>query len=468
MSRIGQPWPSTLAALALASVASAATGACGKDAAEQQNLTRSGDKPAVVLVGEQQAKANSVAEVEPNSDVGEAQPLPVGSAVGGILQGSTDVDRYSFVAATTGLVFAEVSGGGEADLTLSLHDGSGGELAKSDRGPAGISEGIPGFGVEAGVSYQLVVGEFVGRKLRKAGGRVGDSAPYSLEWSIREDAEPGFEREPNADITGASEILGGEERRGYIGWNGDKDLWRMPITGFDDVVAAGAGASKPALHIVLSPVPGVATQLSLLTATGDVLAERRGAKGQEVAIRNFLPEVGAEFYALQIAGKPSNPVESYMLRVDTVEIGPGTEEEPNDTLALATPIGGDDSSLLLARGEVSMGDVDVFRIMPVSHDRILDLQMRGAGHADLDVTVVAESGAIIASAAADVVGGIEALSRVPVSAGQSPLLQVTAKTLQGPADYELSISLVRGTAPPIAPPAPPADPAPANTDSQPE
>ncbi len=424
--------------------------ACDKKITQREKkLTRGGDKPAVIMVGAAGIAKNVDGEVEPNNEV--AQVLQPGMGIVGILDGSDDVDRYSLVAGQTGLLFVTVEGGGKADPTLNLLDASGTVLAKSDRGPAGTMEGLAGYGVEAGSTYQLVVGEFVGRKARKAGGRPGESAPYQLRWHINEDAEAEFEREPNADSDGASEILSGETRNGFLGWSRDVDLWRMPVAGYDDI---GAGP-KRALHIVLTPPPGVAPQLSLLSASGEVISERRAGKGQELAIRNLLPSVGADFYLLRVTGKPSNPEAHYALRIDVGELRPGTEREPNDSSEAATPIAGDEAELLVVRGDLSLGDIDFFRIAAASHDRVLELQLRGPSHADLDVSVVAESGAILASSAIDSVGTPEALTSVPVAAGQAPLLRVLTKTVQGTADYELTMSLVRGSVTSIAQPVDP-------------
>ncbi len=427
---------------------------CDKDSVEQQRLTRSSDKPAVVLVGETETGVDVLAEVEPNNEVSQAQLLNTATAARGILEGSDDIDRYQVVPQATGLLFVDVSGGAGADLMVSLHDAAGDVLAKSDRGPTGTSEGLAGFGVEAGKTYQVVVGEFVGRKLRKAGGRQGPSGQYQVSWRVEEDAEAGFEREPNEELSGASEIRIGEERRGFVGWAGDKDLWRLPITGFGEIVVdpEARTTSKEALHIVLSPVPGVATRLALLDPAGNAIVERATGKGEELALRNFLPEVGVDSYTIRIGGKSSNPEESYVLRVDIAEVGPGTEEEPNDTQAAATPVGVADSSLFIARGELVEGDVDYFQLAPVTHDRILELRLSGPAKADLDISVVAESGAILGEGVTAVTGESEVLSQVPVGQGLSPLLKVHAKKLKGPAAYELSLSLMRGTAAPPVPP----------------
>lgn len=447
----------------MVSAALACSVGCGKDSNDPQRLTRSSNQPAVVMVGETETAAGAIAEVEPNNEVAGAQELPIGTQdVHGTLEGSDDVDRFRFVAPSTGLLFLTASGGGEADLTVSLHDEAGKPLAKSDRGPAGTKEGLSGFGIEAGTTYQIVVTEFVGRKLRKAGGRKGPSGQYQLSWLMQGDddvAEAGFEREPNEDLEGASEILIGEERIGFVGWSGDLDLWRLPITGFGEVTAGTQGATaKEALHMVVASPPGVALTFALLGPSGDVIAERSGGKGEEVALRNFLPQVGVDMYAIRIGGKPSNPEETYMLRVDAAEIAPGTEEEPNDTQAVATPLGGSDSTLHIARGELVLGDVDYFQLAPVAYDRILELRLSGPGSADLDISVVAESGAIIAEGLTTGAGLSETLSQVPVGQSLSPLLKVHAKSLKGPAAYELSLSLIRGTATPPPPPAAPIEP----------
>ncbi len=421
---------------------------CDKKIAQgDKKLTRGGDKPAVIMVGAAGTGKNVDGEVEPNHEV--PQVLEPGKSIVGILDGSEDVDRYSLVATQTGLLFATVEGGGKADLILSLANTTGAVLAKSDRGPAGTMEGVSGYAVEAGSTYQLVVGEFLGRKARKAGGRKGESAPYQLRWQINEDAEAGFEREPNADDSGASEILIGETRSGFIGWARDVDLWRMPVTGFDDIASGGGRA----LHIVLTPAPGVAPQLSLLSGAGEVILETRAGKGQELAIHNLVPSVGADFFLLRVSGKPSNPEDGYTLRIDVADQTPGTEVEPNGKPEVATPIGGgDELELLVARGDVSLGDVDFFRLASASYDRVLELQLRGPSHADLDISVIAESGAILASSAIESVGSAEALTSVPIAAGQAPLLRVLAKVVQGTAEYELTMSLVRGTVAPATQP----------------
>ena len=429
--------------------------ACDKGAAEEQQLTRSSNKPAVVLVDETMESANSIAEVEPNEDVATPQPLEVGKAMVGTLDGSADVDRYGMKAQFSGLLFASVQGGGDADLVLSLQNSAGEALAKSDRGPAATTEGIPGFGVEAGQDYQLVVEEFVGRKLRTAGGRKGPSGRYQLSWSLAEDAEPGFEREPNAEPAGASEILLGEERRGFVGWNGDQDLWRLPVVDTDVVAPEGV---REGLHMVVSAVPGVALRLAVLSDAQDLLAERYAGKGEEVALRNFLPSVGVDSYTIRIAGKSSNPEESYMLRVDTAQLAPGTETEPNDSLDKATLIAAGDATLLVARGEVTGGDTDYFQLATVSYDRILELRLSGPRHADLDISVVSESGAVLAEGLTVGAGIAETLTQIPVGQGLSPLLRIRSKTSKGPAAYEMSLSLVRGTAAPILRPAPDSGP----------
>lgn len=426
-----------------------------RDAPEQQKLTRAPGQPAVVVVGATEtSNKDALSEVEPNGELGEALLLAGGASAKGVLDGSKDVDRFSFLAPTSGLLFAFVRGASPADLTFSLQDKAGGVLAKSDRGPSGTAEGLAGYGVEAGATYQLVVGEFVGRKLRKAGGRGGPSGEYRVDWRIQEDTEPGFEHEPNAEERGASEVPIGEGRKGFLGWGGDVDLWRLPITGFGELAGSGGAQPKEALHIHISAIPGVATRLRILAAGGETILERQARKGEELSVRNFLPAVGADSYSLRVSAKASNPEESYELRVEPGEIAPGTEEEPNDEQQRATQLGGGDATLLLARGELSGGDVDYFQIAQAGYDRILDLRLSGPSHADLDTAVIAESGAVIIEATTAAAGTGETLSKIPIGRGLAPLIKVGAKELRGAAAYELSLSLVRGTAPALAPPLP--------------
>lgn len=422
-------------------------GGCDRKQEESKRLTRNRDNAAVVVVGGQSGAADFAAEVEPNDAVAEAQRLQVDSGVTGTLNGSTDEDRYGFTVLEAGLVFASVAGAEDADLMLQLQDGEGVILAASDRGPAKVEEGLSGYWCDADQTYQLVVKEFTKKRNRKTGGRLGESAPYRL--SLRQSAEPktGFELESNEDLEGAMEVSPGEERFGFIGWTQDVDLWRLPVAGFTDIGAELDGGEKSALNIVLSGIEGVSTQLQLLDSNSTVLMKLQAKKGQEVALRSFVPEVTAEFYLIKVTAKRSNPVQSYALRVEETRLASGQEEEPNDALEQATVISGDLTTLVTMSGEVSLGDVDSFSIPPNTSHRLLELDIAGPSNADLDVVVLNEEGAELARSESAVVGAREFLRNISIAAGSSPIIRVTVKQLIAPATYRLSLTLVPGVAP---------------------
>lgn len=424
----------------------ALTASCGKSKRDETKLKRSGDGPAVVVLGAEATPAGLAQELEPNDP--SPQAVELGAGVQGRLDGAQDVDRYSVVVSERGMLFVLAKGGPDADLIVELFATDGKRLAISDRGPATFSEGIAGMALDPN-TYQIVVTEFTKKKLRKSGGRQGISEPYQLRAELRIAPEQGFELEDNGESAGASEILVGEERYGFLGWQGDVDLWRLPITGFD-TVDASEGA-RPALHIVLSAVPGLETKLRLRSSDGALLLERRSATGQEVAIRNFVPEVSAESYLIEVLSSRSNPEDSYVLTVQDAQLARGTEEEPNDTLESATQLQGDAGTLIAASGELCLGDVDVFSVMPAPEERILEVEVVAPGDAKLEIAVIAESGAVLGTLTSTQAGAPLKLSNVPVPANMVPMIRVLPSGLKTPADYRLTLSLVAGHAPKTAP-----------------
>jgi hypothetical protein len=432
--------------------------ACGKSKDKDKELRRNRDQAAVVVVGGDEELGNLLAEAEPNNELAEAQAVSLGSGATGSLEGSLDIDRYLVETEEAGMLFVRLSGAADADLKLDMQDLEGKSLARSDRGPAGIEEGISGFWLEPGKT-QLVVSEFTKKKLRKKGGRQGPSAAYRLEVYQRTTPEAGFELEANEDVEGAMEAPAGEERFGYLGWAGDSDVWRIPVTGFADVTAApeeGVAPPKPALDIAVSSLPKLAITLELMDASGSLIASRRSAPGQEVAIRSFVPEVSSEFYLVKVGAKRSYPEEHYVLRVEGTELQSGQEEEPNDAMDVATPLPSEtNGELLIAKGEVCIDDIDMFSISPAEMNRAMDLRLDMPGDADLSVSVVAESGAILAQSESEGVGVSETLQAVNVAPNSSPVIIVRVKKVSVPAAYKLSLSIAEGQGVPQAPVLPP-------------
>jgi hypothetical protein len=443
--------PSARIALALC----LALSACGKDKESETKLRRSGDKAAVVVVGATETAAGLATEVEPNNELEQAQAVAIGAGVSGTLEGSLDVDTYQVVSAEEGLLFLRLEGAADADLKLALLKLDGTVLASSDRGPATTTEGVAGYWVDADAEYLVAVSEFTKKKLRKTGGRTGTSAAYSLRVSFQGAAEQDFEVEPNEDLAGAKEVGAGVEGRGYMGWTGDADWWRIPVSGFGDVQASPAEGEEasptPALNISVSGMAKVATVMELTTAGGELVASITGARGKEVAYRSFVPAVAADFYILKLRSKRSNPDENYVIRVEATELGPGQELEPNDSLETASPIASAVGELGVASGELCLGDVDMFVLESAPVNRSLDLRLEGPTDADLSVSVVTASGSLVALGEKSGVGGSESLQAVDVPAGTSPVVIVRPKKVLMPASYKLSFSVSEGQGVPQIP-----------------
>ncbi len=435
-------------AAVIALAACFALGACSKDKERGTKLRRSGDKAAVVVVGAEELAIGLAPEVEPNDDPGQAQELAVGAGASGTLEGSLDIDYFEVVSTAEGLLFLQLDGAEDADLKLALLKPDGSVLASSDRGPAGTAEGVAGYWVEAEAEYLIAVSEFTKKKLRKSGGRTGTSAAYRLRVLLRALPEPDFEVEPNEDLEGAKEVGVGEEGRGYLGWAGDKDWWRIPVSGFGDVQASPEEGEEalptPALNIVVRGVSKVAAVMELWTAAGQLVATSKGARGKEVAYRSFVPEVAADFYILKLSSKRSNPEESYVLRVESTELKRGQELEPNNTPNTATPLTTEMGELGLATGELCMGDVDMFVVDAAAINRSMDLRLEGPADADLTVSVVSATGSILAISENSGVGESESLQAVNVPPNTSPVVIVRPKKVSLPAAYKLSVSVSEG------------------------
>ncbi len=325
---------------------------CGKDTSESHKIARNTDTAAVVVVGSSEASDSSLAKEQEPNNVGDEIRQEIGvpssknspNGFQGTLDGYLDVDVFGLRAAEEGMLFVKLEGAGDADLRLELQTPDGKQLAYSDRGPAKTSEGIGGFWVDAG-DYRVVVSEFTKRKAKKSKkGRLGKSAVYTLTAQIKGVSDD-YEVEPNESLEGAMEILTEGERFGYLGWKNDADLWRLPVTAGENENAA--------LAIELSGLPSVRTKLAILDAQGKKLLEVLSSKGNETAIRNFVPSEGAEFYLVRVQAKRSNPDTPYSLRVRSNSRPSGREAEPNNDLQTATPLPESGGSRVLGSGELS-------------------------------------------------------------------------------------------------------------------
>ena len=437
-------------------------GACKGDKNKSHKLHRSDDGNAVVIVDEQRNDHGLPNEIEPNDEPNEGKlkfaltEANRRAGVQGSLDGHLDVDSFTCTVQEETFLFASLEGASDADLKLELFGPKNKRLALSDRGPAKVSEGLAGFWLEPNVEYRVVVSEFTKRSLRKKGAREGKSKPYLLRLEVKP-IDEGFEQEPNEEGDGAMELLPGEDRYGYIGWTNDSDLWRVPIVASDFSPEEGSDTSN-GLDFVVSGIPTVRVSLSLLNADGEVLATVQSKKGGEAALANVKPAPDAEFYYLRVKAKRSNPLEMYVVKLSSVVLPKGREEEPNTSPDLATLLTGGDGELMLASGELSRKDIDWFKIPATKENRVLDFQMKGIRGASFAVEVIGGSGAVMAQAKSLASGQGTSLSQVNVPAGVSPFLKIAPTKISDPSAYSLSVSLASGTAAAVHASVLPADP----------
>ncbi len=437
-------------ALSLAAIVWLSLAACDKRD-DTKPIPRDRDAPTVVVVESPKALAQ-VAESEPNDEPEAATALPFEAAGTGALDGEDDVDVYRVEVAEAGILSARLSGVEDVDLILTLNDEAGETLARSDRGPARVEEGIANFAIAPGV-YYLAVSEFVSKRRKKAGEpRVGPSGSYELTatWvapDVAGEASGAEEVEPNDDVDGARELFLGDQVSGYIGWANDVDLWKISIEGFTD---------RYSLDLEVSEVSGVALTLEVLDAGGKPVVARSGKRERPLAVRNLVPrahdsgtEPAQRFFYVRLSARRSNPTEPYRLQVATRLLEPDEEVEPNDSPEQAGPLlpeAGAEGALPAAsarirRGYLPFGDQDFYRLDADQRPRLLTVEVAPKGELAPKVSVLV-AGATVAMAEAVQAGSSAYLADVEIAAGQAPVVLVSgAGAPADQASYELTWSL---------------------------
>jgi len=362
-------------------------------------------------------------EREPNADPETAGPL--GDGVTGVLDGETDVDAFRFESSSLALVAAQVSAVADVDLKLELRDDRFAVVATSDRGGAGVSEGLPDAPIGTG-SYFLVVREVPRKRARSRKrkdadvGRVGPSAPYRLTARVSTTSSPGASHEPDGDAGAANPLALGESVTGYLGWIDDADVWKLGVEALGD----GDG-----LDLSVSAVDGVALTLEVTDAASRPLIARTEAAGQPVAIRGLAPRLApgeVPIYYVAVHGKPSNPDVAYTLRVDSRLLDLDEEAEPNDRTSRATPLryqGQDEGTM---RGLLGPGDVDIFLLSPSPGPVQLAVAVDAPPGLDLAVELIAASGQVLTKADHGKAGVAESAGAA-VPAGTAVYVQLTAR-----------------------------------------
>jgi hypothetical protein len=370
------------------------------------------------------------AEVEPNDQRDQAAAVAVPGGIEGALASDGDVDFFVIEPGPARPVLVKLvgpgAGEGGVDLVLSLHDGDGKPIAKSDRGPAGTVEGLSGAPLAAGARHYLSVSQFVkkGKKKPKKGAAVADppATPGSYRLTVELLAPgPGEELEPNDDAGAAREVLLSDEVSGHIGWSKDVDHWKLSLAGF---------SGGYVLDLAVDGVEGVDLVVDLLAPDGRSIASRKGARGRGVLVRGFLPEVGARHWLARVSGARSNPEEAYRLRTIARELEQGYEAEPNDDEKQAIVVGplgeGEDGE---RRGYLDAGDVDVYRFEGAREPLTLSVSLVPPSGVDLVVRVLRPGGKEVAKADGGKAGVTEVLDAIRLPGGEALLVAVSGTSV---------------------------------------
>jgi hypothetical protein len=409
---------------------------------DKERIRRSGDAGAPVerVDPSQAGEVLYGAEREPNEGEGQASPLPLPGGVQGVLDGEVDVDVFAVEIGDDGMLHVELSAVDGLDLVLEVRDAQGAVIARSDRGPPGVSEGVPNLGVSRGTVH-VAVKEFV--KPRKAPrspkkgkgkpaapppdaaptGRIGPSAPYRL--SVRlEPAQALSERERNDDAGTAGDLYLADQVRGFIGWTGDVDVWKLSLEGL---------GAQNAIDVEVSGVPGLVLSLDVLDAAGRPIVSRKGGKGGPVAIRSLVaaPVEGAPpFLHVKVGADRSSPVDAYTLKVSPRLLDLDEESEPNDTAERATPlrVAGAESGTM--RAAYTAGDVDTFAVEASGGPLLLDASVEVPGGVDFGLEARGAGGVILGTADAGKAGERERLSGVVIPAGTTAMVTVAARPIK--------------------------------------
>jgi len=437
----------TVRAPAVLLVAVAALAGCGG----KKRILRDKDAAPVVRVDtHSEGPGGSVPttdEREPNQTADQATPLPLGGTVRGSLDGSTDVDVYKVSVAATGALHVTVSGIDGVDLALQIADASGAVIARSDRGPATVGEGVPNLGVVHG-DYVLTVSEFVkptkpakGKRKPKVdaapAGRTGPSPTYEVFAELVKPADGG-EREPDDDAGAANDLFPGDTVTGYLGWTGDTDVWKLSLE---------ALTTRNAFDVEVSGVDGVAISVEVSDAAGKPIQARKGAKGATVSLRAVAPvqpEGSPPFHYIKISGDRSNPEVAYTLSVRGRLLGPDEEIEPNDTKELAQPLAGDHGTMHAA---YAPGDVDCFAVEPSADPQALVLTVAPPDGVDAVVEVGTPAG-MLAKTDLGAAGANEKIE-VTIPGGVRGTACVSFKPVKAdpgtPRDYDVEYSVETAT-----------------------
>jgi hypothetical protein len=318
-------------------------------------------------------------EVEPNDADDVATPLPLGGKIRGKIDPETDVDHYRIDVPRAGVLQVMI-GPVDADLVLDLEDSAGNVVARSARGGTRVVEGLPNFGVTPG-RYTVVVRNAPKKKAPapRKGHRPAPPEPSKpgpvYELTAQLVTPPaGAEREPDDDRGTANDLLTKDAVTGYIGWQGDQDMWKLSTETL---------STKNALEVAVAPIEGIAVELEVQDALGQPLLVRKGARGDGVSIHNLVPTIaqGAPpFVYVVVRADKSNPETAYQLHTNAWVPNVDDETEPNDSPDKPFAIS-PDRTVVHAWWEY--GDTDCFAVPVAAQPRMIEVSFDTPRELDL-------------------------------------------------------------------------------------
>lgn len=387
-------------------------------------------------------------EIEPNDGEDVATPVALGGTARGNMDSDTDADYYRLEVDRPGVLQISLSGIEGTDLSLELIDGAGVSLGKSERAGVRIKEGIPNAGVTPG-RYTVVVRQVPKKKPKPAKAKKGAPAPaaepeapavavvapvYELSAQLVPLAA-GSEREPDDDRGTANDLIVSDNAVGFVGWSGDKDVWKLSVETLSE---------KNALDIKISAVEAVALELEVADGVGVVLATRKGPRGQALSLQNLwplVPEGAPPFYYLTVRADRSNPETAYTLHASAQVLGPDPELEPNDNAERPQTIAAERT---VVHASWTPGDIDCFTVPPAATERTIEFSIDTPSEIDLAGELLVD-GKVVATANKGTKGVLEKVS-APVPANAKVVLRVKNPDAAATAEAKYDVSVLESSA----------------------
>jgi hypothetical protein len=384
-------------------------------------------------------------EIEPNDGDEVATPMSVGGTARGKIEPEADADYYHLTLDKPGVLAVTLSGVEGMDLSVELADASGVTLAKSDRAAARGKEGLPNVGLTAG-RYTLIVKQVKKKAAKPAKPKKGAPPPapeppppaavpvYELSAQLI-DPGKGGEREPDDDRGTANDLIVADNATGFVGWAGDRDVWKLSVETLSD---------KNLLDVHVSAIEGIALELEISDGLGQSLATRKAPKGAPLVMRGLMPNVpqGAPpFHYLTVRADKSNPETAYTLHATARIAGTDEEIEPNDLVDKPYMMPTDRT---VVHATWSPGDIDCFGLAPAGTARQIDISVDTPAEINLDVELVLD-GKAVAIGNKGGKGVVEKLTAL-APANTRPVVRIKNPDANANADVKYDVSIQESTA----------------------